>query len=202
MKYISKLSILLMIVLFVACSSDKDTGKMSEKEILMNEYLDKGHTISEESFNTIRLSLMQAMGANGISGAVEFCNLAAYPLTDSLSEVFNAEIRRTTKQWRNPKNAPRDYELKILEEFEKIHSEGRLIKDSVFSLSDEEILYVRPIYIQGLCLNCHGSVGSTLSNDNYDVIKKLYPDDNAADYKSGDLRGMWTVKFKKEKKRN
>lgn len=198
MKVVNKLLYILVAFALLSCGSEKE--KVSKEDDMINSYLDKGHTISEQSFNSIRNHLMQAMSADGISGAINYCNVAALPLTDSLSKEFNADIRRTSLKWRNPANEPNSKEREILEEYEQMHNKGETIKQKVIKLNDDKLLYVRPIFAQGLCQNCHGSPGSTLSNENYDVIKKLYPNDKAIEYKSGDLRGMWSIIFNIENK--
>lgn len=198
-----RLNAILIVALafMISCSSEEKAEDITsfDSPAFQRLYLEKGHKISEDSFNALRLNLMQAMGANGISGAAEFCNIEAYPITDSLSEAFDAQIRRTTLKWRNPKNQPTEKEREILEFFESVHNAGTQPKDSLIKLNDDEIWYVRPIFVQGICQNCHGSLGSTLAENNYEVIKKLYPEDAAVGYKSGDLRGMWSIKLKVQK---
>jgi len=46
-----------------------------------------------------------------------------------------------------------------------------------------------------LCEKCHGKIGSTLKEADYASIKSLYPEDMAIGYKTGDLRGMWSISF-------
>jgi len=194
---IKPILVALILITLMACDSKDNDSNPNDfnSPTFQKKYLELGHKVSEESFNAIRLNLMTAMAANGVSGAVEFCKTAAYPITDSLSELYSAKIRRTSIKYRNPLNKPDESELEILNHFGSLHDSGTLIKDSIIKISDKEIWYVRPIYAQGLCQNCHGSVGNTVSTDNYDVIKKLYPEDKAVDYKSGDLRGMWSIKL-------
>ena len=46
-----------------------------------------------------------------------------------------------------------------------------------------------------MCLTCHGSkeqIGGDLYSD---VIEALYPKDKAINFKLGELRGMWSIKF-------
>jgi excinuclease UvrABC ATPase subunit len=185
------------LVLLCSCGKKQvpeDTTSFKSK-YFQRTYLELGQRITEQSFNTIRMHLVDRMSTDEISGAVQYCNVNIYPLTDSLNKEFNAKIRRTSLKWRNPKNAPNDDEKKILEIFEKLHSEGKKVNDSLIKINDTKIWYVKPIYAQGMCQNCHGGVGTTISEKNYNVIKKLYPEDKAIDYKSGDLRGMWSIKM-------
>lgn len=186
--------------LLISCSSKKSEDLKNDfnSTSFQSKYLDLGNKISESSFLAMRLNIMRAMGENGISGAAQYCNVEALNITDSLSKAFDVQIRRTTLKLRNPKNAPTTDEKEMLAYFESLSSSGVQPKDSLVRISDKEILYVRPIFTQVICQNCHGSLGSTLTNDNYAVIKNLYPDDQAIGYNSGDLRGMWSIKMKVE----
>lgn len=186
------------ITLLISCSNKESKNETEDfnSTTFQNKYLGQGHKISEESFLAMRLNIMRAMGEKGITGAAEYCNLEALSITDSLSKAFDSEIKRTTLKLRNPKNEPTAKERELLEYFESLHSTGIQPADSLIRLSDKEVLYVRPIFTQVICQNCHGMLGNSLSEDNYSVIKKLYPDDKAIDYKSGDLRGMWSIKMK------
>ena len=49
-------------------------------------------------------NLMKTIQKKGTLEAVTFCNKQAYPLTDSMSLVHNAIIKRVTDQPRNPSN--------------------------------------------------------------------------------------------------
>lgn len=187
--------ILLIFMAFISCGNNENKIESEKNSAadLDRKYKEIGQRITEESFNTLRNKLMEAMASREISGAIEFCNIAAYPITDSLSKEFNAQIKRTTFKFRNPNNAPNDKEAAILEYFEKLHASGTQPKDSVITINDKQVWYIRPIFVQGICQNCHGNIGSTIAQNNYDVIKKLYPEDKAIDYKSGDFRGIWSV---------
>ena len=54
-----------------------------------------------------------------------------------------------------------------------------------------------PIHVMPLCQKCHGKTGDTLLENDYKFIQKLYHEDKAIGYKSGDLRGMWSIEFSK-----
>lgn len=130
--------------------------------------------------------------------ALKFCNMQAYPLTDSLSEQFHAAIRRTSLQYRNPKNKPDEQETALLTTFAAWKSQGRDLSktDTVVALDDGQVLFAKPILLQPQCQTCHGVVGEAVSQELYAEIKKLYPEDKATGFKPGDLRGMWAVRFK------
>ena len=46
-------------------------------------------------------NLMSAIQKKGTLGALEFCAIQAYPLTDSMSTVYNAKIKRVSDKPRN-----------------------------------------------------------------------------------------------------
>ena len=71
--------------------------------------------------------------------------------------------------------------------------------NGIFAHPDERstVAFYAPIKVQDLCLNCHGQPGTDIKAADYDLIKKLYPEDEAVGYKSGDLRGMWSIRFEK-----
>ena len=60
--------------------------------------------------------------------------------------------------------------------------------------------FYSPIIIQApLCLNCHGEPGINIKNEDYIAIHLVYPQDSAIGFNMGDLRGMWMLKFPREK---
>ena len=161
-------------------------------------YLQKGKTITSATFATLAGELKAAMQSGGVTNAVSYCNLAAYSLVDSLSKVHNAQIRRTSLKVRNPKDAPSSQELAVLKTYQNQAGAGEPQMPFVTTLEGERIAFYAPIHINSLCLQCHGKIGETLSEDNYAHIQELYPEDEATGYNDGALRGMWSISFDKK----
>ncbi len=187
----------IIFVICVSCGVKDGSEKMNyfNSASFQKTYLEKGRKISEQSFTVLKTQLMNSIRMGGIEGALKYCSSEAIPLTDSLSKVFESSIKRTSLKWRNPNNQPTEMERAILEYFGSRHARGVMINDSLIGLQDDIVLYVKPIFVQEMCQNCHGTVGGSITESNYDIIKKLYPDDKAVDYKSGDLRGMWSIRL-------
>ena len=57
---------------------------------------------------------------------------------------------------------------------------------------ESQSTFYAPIILQDMCKKCHGPKAEIT---NYEVIKKLYPDDLAFGYEQGDIRGMWSITF-------
>jgi hypothetical protein len=58
--------------------------------------------------------------------------------------------------------------------------------------------YYTPIVLKlPLCLSCQGEPGTDIKPETLAQIKKTYPTDEATGFKLGQLRGLWTVEFKR-----
>jgi hypothetical protein len=184
---------ILLLVLVSAGCVQKRTEKNTD---VKTDYYALGKEVVDASFSTLSTQLQDALAEGGVKNAVEYCNFMANPLIDSLSREYNAEIRRTTLKARNVLNKPRDYENVMLRAFMENYEEDRLLKPIVENLMDGGHVYYSPIIIKsGLCLSCHGEVGTNISEEDYKIIKKLYPTDQAVGYKLDDMRGVWSIVF-------
>lgn len=185
--------------LFTTCSNESPPEQGQEAAIVLSDslYLERGRTIAGATFATLSGRLQEAMKAGGVRSAVEVCNLAAMPLVDSLSEVYQAQIRRTTLQPRNPENAPTAEEREILESYQSGYAAGARIGPLTKEISPDQVAFYAPIHTVELCLKCHGKVGETMQEGDYTVIKALYPKDQAIGYESADFRGMWSITMRK-----
>lgn len=160
------------------------------------EFVKKGKSITLATFATLSSELGKALEEGVVTKAVEICNISAMPLVDSLSKSHHATIRRTSLRIRNPKNKATAEELKVLEGYQEDVNTGKTLEPKVEEVNGMVSFY-SPIMVQPLCLSCHGKVGETLKETDYSLIKNLYPQDQAIDYKSGELRGMWSIQFEK-----
>jgi hypothetical protein len=137
------------------------------------EYLAETMAITNmEHSETTRL-LMPAIAGNEIGK--KFYNATGY------------RLKQVSSQYRDPKNRPDKFEEKALAEFDndKSLSEYR----GVDEINSKKVLrYLLPIHIEEACLKCH-SAKETMPG----FIQGDYPDDKAADYTFGDMRGAISV---------
>lgn len=160
-------------------------------------WLAEGQTIQQATFAALSGELQGAMADGGVAEALRYCNTAAYPLTDSLSAAYGAEIRRATLQPRNPANRATPREAEVLLAYAAQRAEGRELAPLVHELDDSTVAYYAPIPVQPLCLNCHGTVGAEVTPAAAALIAELYPGDEALGYAEGDLRGIWSLVFRR-----
>lgn len=198
-----KIVILLTIVLAVSCKEESKEGSafihvqpLSAAE--EHEFLGKGKEITKIAFSTLSEKLKNQMALGGFEGAVSFCNVHALPITDSLQSAFHVSIKRTSDKIRNPKNQPTELETKQISFYqEKIKKEEDL--SPRLELIGNKVAFYAPIILEKpLCLACHGTPGSSISDTNYSFIKQYYPEDKAINYSLGDLRGIWSLEFERK----
>ncbi|MFT7032878.1 MAG: hypothetical protein ACJA2S_001379 [Cyclobacteriaceae bacterium] len=194
-------------LLLVACTATNQDGreilkimksreikKVSEADIL-NKAMEIGNMITDSSQMKLSRNLIQSMKSEGVVGSVKFCNTNAIQITDSLSKKYGAVIKRTSLKTRNKNNNPNKLEMDILRAYENATTNKIQISPSVQIIENTtQILFTKPILIKNpVCLNCHGNVGTTLSEENGQLIKSLYPNDKATGYQINDFRGMWSI---------
>ncbi len=181
---------------FFQCENQKDGNievrfNQQEKE----EYLAKGKDIAARTLAVLSGQLQKALGEGDINNAIASCNIRALSLTDSLSNAYNADIRRTSLNIRNPMNSPSCIEAEQLKTYQKQFNKGEDLQPHVEFIDDHNIAFYAPIVINEFCLNCHGSPGDDIGSEEYKIINQYYPDDQATGYREGDLRGMWSIRF-------
>ncbi len=185
--------------IMVACenaSTNSDTGSVvggsltpSEK----SEYLTRGSSIAKASFQALSGALQAQMKAGGPVNAVEFCNVRASPLVDSLMNEYGVAIRRTSTRFRNPVNKPTTLEHEYLARFDSIFKTGQEPRGEVVKVADQ-VHYFQPIFVSKACLKCHGTA-SDIGPETRRLLAERYPDDRATGFLAGDLRGMWSIEF-------
>jgi hypothetical protein len=72
---------------------------------------------------------------------------------------------------------------------------GVAVKPFLQQTPDGAVHYYKPILVQAMCLNCHGSVPDQIQPDVLAKIDSLYPGDLARGYRDGQLRGAWHLRF-------
>lgn len=201
------LFISLTVVTFTACkekSSESGTQETTETSVAeltpeeIQQFTETGKMIAQSTFIELSGNLKKALKEGGVKEAAEYCNIVAMPLTDSLSGIHNASIKRTSLKLRNPENKATAEELKILNEYESLFAGQQALKPMVKSLDLDYVQFYAPIMTKQLCLSCHGTIGEELTAENYAILKELYPEDKATGYAENDFRGMWSIKIKKE----
>lgn len=126
--------------------------------------------------------------ARGPAEAIQVCRLQAPDLARA-SGAPGVTVGRTSHRLRNPDNAPRPWTEPLLAAYaaSEAGTTARVVR-----LADGGTGYVEPIYIQPICLQCHGE---TLAPEIVAKLEDLYPEDRATEFRGGDFRGLFWVEF-------
>ena len=141
-------------------------------------------------------NLMGKIQKEGTLEALKFCNVKAFPLTDSMSVVHNANIKRVSDKPRNIKNTANAIEngyITIFKEEAKLNKESEPIV--VEAANNVKVYY--PIKTNSMCLQCHGKPTIDIKSSTLAQINKLYPKDLAIGYGENQVRGIWSITFNK-----
>lgn len=175
-------------ILMISSCNNSKLEPISDEESA--DFMILGDRISSEMQTVLLQNVSGAIQKGGTEYAVEFCNLEAMPLTDSISQKFDVKIQRLTDKNRNPKNA-------ISSESDAT-AWGKIKTDKTDFISQNkqgDIYYYKPIMMgMPACIQCHGN-RNNISEKTLELIDLKYPDDQAVDYELGDLRGMWKIKM-------
>ncbi|NNF16273.1 MAG: DUF3365 domain-containing protein [Gammaproteobacteria bacterium] len=177
--------------LLQACSPTSDSGKKETGQLLT-----RSQNLANQYGLELKSELQQALANGGPTKAILVCREKAPRIALRISKVSGATISRTSLKSRNPVNAPEDWQLEVLRDFDK---QGKIAVDSPppeFYASAEPGLhgfrYMRAIPTAPLCLTCHGS---QLSDDVRNALETHYPHDLAVGYEQGEIRGAFSVSW-------
>ena len=173
--------ILSLLVLLPACDRSKiDEAKWKEA--------------GAEAVLPFKKSLKQALVAgleDGPVAAVSACRVEA-PQLAAAQSIGAIKVGRASQKLRNPSNAAKLWMQPFLQVYET-DPERRV--PGVVLIDKKTVGYVEPIFIQPLCVTCHGA---ELAPDLQAKVNDLYPGDQATGYVPGDLRGVFWAELPRE----
>ncbi len=183
-----------LFLFFIVISSCVDKG-----ESIRQEYLQKGGEIANQTQSELLINVSNAIKKGGPAYAIDYCNLRALPLKDSLSRLNNCQIRRIALKYRNPADMPQtEKEKEQLNQYLLAYQKGESIEPEVY-LFKGRIEYYQPILIaMEACLKCHGDAGKQIEEETLQKIQAHYPDDLATGFELNDFRGAWKITFVKK----
>ncbi len=178
--------------------SDSDAQEVVTESAVLSyaEYLEKGKSAAAGTQGVLMANIGQAIKKGGTEHAVQFCNVNAMPIVDSLSTASGVNIGRISTRNRNAANKLTTKEDRMAWKYFANHQGEGASTDTVLYSRAKEGVYYKPIRIgMETCLKCHGSRSQDIELATLEKIDELYPEDNAVNYSMGELRGLWKVEF-------
>lgn len=140
-------------------------------------------------------ALYTAIEDSGVVWAVRICSEKAPEIAARYSSMPGWTVKRVSEKYRNPADAPDDFEKEALGILE---SRPANAGDEYYRWVDESgqrsFRFMKAIKVKATCLNCHGP------RDRFDpelvkILDEKYPDDQAYDFAIDDYRGAFSVKI-------
>ncbi len=143
----------------------------------------------------LKTRLLNAIETGGPIAAIDVCNLEAPEIAANVSDETGLRARRTALRWRNPANAPDDFERTAMESFLSQIETGAdpatlELAEIVTGPQGRQLRYMKPIMTGGPCILCHGT---DISDEVKTAILARYPDDQATGFAPGEFRGAFTI---------
>jgi len=170
-------------------------NKVTEPTFADDDYLGKGRHIVMTTKKTLGKNLKKTIKTKGTKEAVSFCSVKAYPILDSMSTFFSADIVRVSNKNRNPNNLANKKETEYILTYQKQLDNGEELKP-ILEEADEAVTFYMPIVTNDMCMQCHGAK-ENIKPEVLEEIKKHYPNDKALGYTVNQIRGIWRVKMSK-----
>ena len=184
------LRILTLIFLITLVSCQQNTPCDKDISILK----DKADSIATLSQNVLLQNVVGAIQKGGTEYAVDFCQVEAIPITDSLSKEVQMYIQRITDKNRNPKN---NFKTKtdgsVFDEFKR----KTKLSDTLLIEKEKYVYYKRINIAMPTCLKCHGNLQADIEEKTLQKINTFYPNDKAIGYRLNDFRGLWKIEINK-----
>lgn len=179
--------------ILLACGGGSGEGSDADTE----KYLKTGDQISAVAQKELLANVSREIQRSGPEGAVDYCHLRAMPLTDSVSQLFSADIRRLSDKNRNPDNViETEADQQAWTRLREMMADSAISEKHFLTREKDAVIYYKAIPLgMSACLACHGHKNSDISVATQRIIDEKYPRDKAFGYELGELRGMWKIKM-------
>lgn len=153
---------------------------------------ERGMQMAQTTKAELGKNLMGQIQKNGVIAALDFCNIQAIPLTDSMSVEYKAQIRRVSDKPRNQKNQANAVELTYIQKF-KNQIAANEEPTPIVTTMGKKVEFYYPIITNSMCLKCHGTPEKEIEKLTLAKILEHYPNDKATGYVENEVRGIWSI---------
>jgi hypothetical protein len=159
--------------------------------------VDASRAVIKAFMGELQGELQAAMQAGGAVNAIGVCRTQAPQIATKAGSEHGWRVARTSLRPRNPDNAPDAWEAAVLKKFEARKAAGedpaQIEHSEVVTVKGKkQFRYMKAIAIPQYapCLQCHGK---EIAPEVQAKLKALYPKDQATGYRTGDIRGAFTI---------
>lgn len=182
----------------VACQSTNEAPEPVDTEPqVVNasaEQVAQGKSYAMNTQKVLGGQLKAAMMEGGPTHAIDYCNLNAITLTDSMAVAQGVEIKRVSDRNRNPENVASAQEWAYIKKVQEALAAGEEVVPYA-KVEDRKFTGYYPIVTQAICLNCHGEMGMQIATETSEILAERYKEDKATGYGLNEVRGLWVVNY-------
>lgn len=158
-------------------------------------FVKEAQSLAKDLKMSLMKNLSEKISKDGPVEAVSFCHANVKPIALGAAKerLAKYEFGRTSHKVRNAMNAPKEWALQYLKEFQGTNKSENSRPYILHTLQDSKRVYLEPLYVEAKCLLCHGE---NVDKKIKDKVQTLYPQDKATGFKLGEFRGFIWVKEK------
>jgi uncharacterized protein DUF3365 len=171
------LGLLLLLIAFPVKAQDRVT-------------LESSRQLAQRFGLELQSALQQALASGSPEQAIAVCRDEAPQIASKLARQSGAKIGRTSRRYRNPMNAPEQWEEAVLANLFQVTAEETDKRIEFFATEQGVVRYMQAIRMGGVCLTCHGA---SLTSSVEELLDSEYPRDRARGYGLNELRGAFSI---------
>jgi hypothetical protein len=159
------------------------------------QHVQEARAIVKTFSENLKAVLKPAMQSGGPVEAIKVCHQQAGPIASAVSSQSDWEVGRTSLKTRSDANKPDQWENSVLQAFEGRKSAGEPVQvieySEVVEVDGKKVFrYMKAIPTADMCLACHGEAIDQAVKAR---LSELYPNDQATGFRSGDIRGAFSL---------
>ncbi len=185
-----------LIMAMSACGRGKKVESPSMGESIAVQKI--AAPLAKMLIDSLGARLKGVLVSEGPVAAIAVCKNEAIEIGSRIDAPLSVELKRTSLKFRNPANAPDEYEQRALVHYQALTSAGEALPPVFIQkiITDEQpcFYFYKPLRVKSLCLICHGDPAK-FAPDLRQALAKNYPGDRATGYAEGDFRGLVRVKI-------
>lgn len=197
MKLAKILIIALAVFGFIVFQKSYFQSSAQTKTDEINAKVAEARQTADGLMQSVRGVLVELVKDGKFAEAADACSTMAQEMTKNYAEDKGIFVRRVSLKYRNALNRPDKLEKRQLRKFDRQVLENKPVGEYyevIKSGNKGELLYMKPVVVQELCLKCHGS-DAQIPADVKKILAANYPKDKAIRYKIGDVRGAVSVRI-------
>ena len=155
MKKVILNSVFLSLLILMSCNNSKEVEETKDSLVKSDQEkvkdysgtikdlmpIEQGQNFVMQTQNELAKNLMNEINTKGTEHALTFCSAKAYPLTDSMAQSLDIQIKRVSDRTRNPNNKANKHEAAYITKSKRLLAKGEIIKPEMTETNKKMVGY-------------------------------------------------------------